>query len=151
MPRPTTTPAGQQFSPPTKPSPVHSAATRFGEAAVQVDRAGADVVVGVSTSAERRILQFAASVVTGWCADGALLLGAPLHVDDGDELEIRTPMLVARDGQCLALVRRIRGAGSSLRLLVATSAEPGATSWSPPAVSLDAGHTFVQLLRAVAA
>lgn len=151
MPRPTAR-AAQQFSPPAAARETSPAVIEVGGAVVHVERSGADVQVTVSIGSESRLLRCAVASVMGWCADAALLLAASLEVGAGDEAELRTPMLVAHDRQCIAMKRRIRAGSSAISLLLTTSPDgsEAADSWSSGPAPVSAGNALVSALRDVA-
>lgn len=153
MPRPTAARAGQQFGPPAPAQQTSPAVVEFGDATVRLERCdGGDVQLAVSIGGESRPLRFSASAVTRWCADARLLLGASLEVGARDEVELRTPMLVALDEQCIALVRRIGGGGSAISLLLTNSVEQieGEGALRSGAAPMTAGDMLVAALRAAA-
>ncbi len=61
--------------------------------------------------------------VRSWCRALAMLLDARLALRPADEVELRSPMLVAEGIGCLALWRWLGNTNSALRLLVAHSPE----------------------------
>ena len=113
--------AARQYSPaPNEES--SSVSLHLSETTIEVSRQGRGPVClrfGVSTA---HPLAVAERDVTHWCAETSVLLEVTLVVTRGDELQIRSPMLVGEDGRCLAIVRRITEAGSEFSLALATSA-----------------------------
>ena len=146
MPRPTTTRPGQQFGPPTTgaAAPVELGGTR-------IDIVRVDEHVEITTAdGEARPLRFGIPGVVRWCDDAALLLGSSLDVDARDEVELRTPLLVALDGRCLALSRRITSSGSTMMLLRAASEDRLADAWRSAPDAPAAAHVLLRALRKAA-
>lgn len=122
----------------------------IGDATVQVERQDAgELLLTLSFGEDTRRLRVAASTVTHWCADAALLLGASLTVGGRDEAELRTPMLVALDEQCIAMSRRITASSSVVALIVSRSPEQiegeGTRGSAPDSPS--AAHALIAALR----
>ncbi len=147
MPRPPTTSPSQQFGPPITRSAADAGQVQVGDAVVHVQRAGAEVEVAISAGDGQRLFRFDTAAVTRWCADGALLLSAALGVAARDEVELRTPMLVATDGQWIALSRHVAPTGSTIRLLTAPLVDTTGLAWSSTAAATSAGEALIRALR----
>lgn len=144
MPRPTTTRPGQQFGPPATGA---LAPVELGGAVITIGRAGDLVEITAPSEGDAQPLRFARAAVERWCADAALLLGSSLDVDARDEVELRTPMLVALDGRCLALTRRITRTGSTVIVLRAASADRLADAWRSAPDAPTAAQPLLRALR----
>ena len=70
----------------------------------------------------REPLDIAVTDVTRWCAETSVLIGVTLELTDGDEVRVRSPMLVDRRGVAVAIVRRITTEGSQLVIVIGDSA-----------------------------
>jgi hypothetical protein len=90
-------------------------------------------VVGVSCVSDELIrltfgtrfeeaLEIAPRDVTRWCAETSVLIGVTFELTGGDEVRVRSPMLVDRRGIAIAIVRRIAGEGSELLIVLGASA-----------------------------
>lgn len=151
MPRPTTSRPKHELAAPPPREAGTIADLELGGARIEVAaEPPADVELAIATKAEGRRLRFDAASVARWCADASLLLDASLDVAARDEVELRTPMLVAIDGECLALTRRITDAGSTVTLRVATAAEHYALAWSSAAAYPEAARALVDALARAA-
>jgi len=139
-------PSVAPFSPARGDAPS-TARLDVGESSLEVscDHATA-VCIRFGGSSEIALLAPAGDV-THWCAETSVLLEVTLAVASGDELQIRSPMLVGADGRCMSIVRRVTDAGSELSLVVAASP----TSMQRDSWELALGATRAELMDLLAA
>ena len=121
------------------------AALRVGAAEVLVGVGGTAVVARFEVGEEHvEPLAFQGSDVTHWCSETSVLMEVTLDVAAGDEVSVRSPMLVGSGDRCLSLTRRIMSTGSELVVSVATS--PGSMARSELLASVEATTEEVRLL-----
>lgn len=103
-----------------------SARVRLGGAALEVIPIGASRValrLGTDDDGHHAAGTALASDVRNWCRSIRLLLDTSLALPPGDEVELRSPMLLVDGIGCLALWRWLGGPQTTLRLLMAHSPE----------------------------
>ncbi len=124
-----------------------------GSATIEIDRDAADcVAITVSVGDHAFFSIFDAAKVTRWCEETSLMLATALNVAAGDELTVRSPMLVAQHQGCVAMGRRIADGQSVLSLHFASSPDDllrGAALDSGPA-SAQQANAFLAALRKAA-
>lgn len=156
MPRPTSA----RSNPPFHAGSDASRASReiasidVGNATIEIDKDGADcVAMTVSIGDNAFFAVFDAPKVTRWCEETSVILAAAPNVAAGDELTVRSPMLVAQHQGCVAMGRRVAGSQSVLSLQFASSPDDllrGAALHSGPA-SAQQATVFLAALRKAAA
>ena len=97
-------------------------------------------------------LEVAASDVTQWCAETSVLMRVTFELAIGDEVRVRTPMLVGRRGGALAVVRQVTNEESKLIVAsAATTAELANGSWlSNIDVTFDEARSLLMALEGAA-
>jgi hypothetical protein len=111
-----------RYTPPLADGPAR---VRLGGASLDVERSdGGRVALRVGTEGGDHAWGHArSSDVLVWCGALRMLVDAKLALQPADEVELRSPMLVAEGIGCLALWRWLGGSESTLRLLLAQSPE----------------------------
>jgi hypothetical protein len=96
-------------------------------------------------------LEAQASDVTQWCAETSVLIGVTFELTPGDEVSVRTPMLVGRRG-ALAVVRQVTNEGSKVVVATAASATELANERYASAIdlTLDDARSLVMALESAA-
>jgi hypothetical protein len=96
--------------------------------------------------------EVAAPDVTRWCAETSVLMRVTFELAIGDEVSVRTPMLVGRRGGALAVVRQVTNEGSKLVVAsAATTAELANGSRSSSIdVTLDEARSLLMALEGAA-
>ncbi len=142
--------AGSDAAPPSR----EISSLDVGHATIEIDRDAPDcVAMTVSIGQNTFFAVFDAVAVTRWCEDASLLLTAAPEVAAGDELAVRSPMLVALHQGCVAMGRRIADGASVLSLHFASSPDDlvrGSALDSGPA-SAQQATAFLAALRKSAA
>jgi len=121
------------------------AALRVGAAEVLLAVVGTEVVARFELAGrDVEPLALQGSDVTHWCSETSVLLEVTLEVAAGDEVSVRSPMLVGSGNLCMSLTRRITSSASELVVSVATS--PGSMARSELLASVEATTEEVRLL-----
>lgn len=137
-------------------SPQHAApgttCVSVGGEVVGVATAGGGAVE-VALGGEFGVRSFAPADVTRWCAETSVLMEVTLETSVGDEVRIRTPMLVGAGGFCIALVRHDTTDGSDFVIAAAVSASAMARDEHVCALraSPDEARTLLAALESAAA
>ena len=97
-------------------------------------------------------LEVPASDVTQWCAETSVLMRVTFELAVGDEVRVRTPMLVGRRGRALVVVRQVTNEGSKLVVAsAATTAELANGSYSSSiGVTPDEARSLLMALESAA-
>jgi hypothetical protein len=132
----------------------HAVATvDAGDAVVEIDTDGPRCVAMTVTIGQHAFFAlFDAVNVKRWCSETAILLSAPLVLPEDDEVDVRSPMLLAQQQGCIAMGRRVADGTSALSLHFASSVEDltrGATLQTS-AVSVVQARALLDALQAAA-
>lgn len=94
-----------------------------------------------------------AIAVSRWGEAASVLLRTTLPVTPGDEVELRTAVLVLEPGVCMALGKKLTSGGSTLRFIVAETPDrlTGGEALATALVSPDDAQSVLTALRRVAA